>query len=228
LKNNKNDAEQNKARVLVVDDHPIVRQGLVQLINNEPDLAVCAQADTAHDGMKLIASEKPDVAIVDLSLADKSGLEMIKDIKTRFPKLPVLVLSMHDEQLYAERALRAGALGYVMKEEATENVMTAIRSVIRGEIYVSGSMTGKILHHFVGGRPAETKINPVERLSDRELEVFQLIGQGRPTREIAEKLFLSVKTIETYRAHIKEKLKLQNATQLLQQAIQWVQSQNQT
>jgi len=211
----------NKARVLVVDDHPIVRQGLVQLINQEADLVVCGDAENAHKAIEAIKLLKPDVAVVDISLKSINGLELIKNIKVDHPKLPILVLSMHDEGLYAERALRAGAKGYIMKQEATENMLMAIRRVLKGEIYVSEKMGAKMLHQLVDGRQ-DAGSSPLDRLSDRELEVFQLIGQGLGTRQIAEQLHLSVKTIESYREHIKEKMKLKNATELVQHAVQWV------
>ncbi len=218
-------ADENKANILIVDDHPIVRQGLAELVNHENDLTVCGQAEDARQAMKAIKELRPNMAVVDISLRETSGIELIKDINVQYPNLPVLALSMHDESLYAERALRAGAKGYIMKAEATEKVITAIRKILNGEIYVSDKMATKMVRQLVGSK---TKISttPVERLSDRELEVFHLIGKGYGTRQISERLHLSVKTIETYRAHIKEKLSLANAAELLQHAIQWVSSQN--
>jgi len=215
----------DKSKILIVDDHPIVRQGLAELVNHENDLAVCGQAEDAHQAMKAIKELRPEMAVIDISLKETSGIELIKDINVRYPKLPVLALSMHDESLYAERALRAGAKGYIMKAEATEKVITAIRKILNGEIYVSDKMAAKMVRQLVGGR-TEISTSPVERLSDRELEVFHLIGKGYGTRQISERLHLSMKTIETYRAHIKEKLNLANAAELLQYAIQWVGSQN--
>ncbi len=211
----------DKRGVLIVDDHPIVRQGLAQLIDQEHDLRVCGQAEDAYEAMQAIKELNPDLAVVDISLKDTSGIELIKDIKVHFPGLPVLTLSMHDEGVYAERALRAGARGYVMKQEATERVVTAIRRVLSGEMYVSEGVAAKMVSKLVAG-PAQTGGSPVDRLSDRELEVFRLIGAGYGTREMAEKLHLSVKTIETYRAHIKEKLDLIDANELLRTAINWV------
>jgi DNA-binding NarL/FixJ family response regulator len=211
--------QQKKARILVVDDHPIVRQGLVLMVGHEPDLEVCGEAASAAEALKVIAATQPDAAIVDLSLKGSSGLELLKDIKVRYPKLAVLVLSVYDESMYAERALRAGAMGYMMKEEAVEKVITAIRRILSGQIYLSENMASRLLHVLVGGRPVGT--SPAERLSDRELEVFQLIGQGYGNTEIARRLHLSPKTVETYRGHIKDKLNLSNATELLQHAIQW-------
>ena len=211
-----------KARVVVVDDHPIVRRGLVQMINNEGDLEVCGEAETIVEALKVVAATKPDVAIVDLYLKGTSGLELLKDVKVRYPKMPVLVLSMYDESIYAERALRAGARGYMMKEEATERVLVAIRRILAGQIYLSETMAARLLHLFVDGR-RDHGSSPTDRLSDRELEVFQLIGNGLGNSQIAAKLHLSAKTIETYRAHIKDKLNLQDSTELLRAAIQWSQ-----
>ncbi|MHC4174187.1 MAG: response regulator transcription factor [Planctomycetota bacterium] len=215
----------DKSKILIVDDHPIVRQGLAELVNHENDLTVCGQAEDAHQAMKAIKELRPNMAVVDISLRETSGIELIKDINVQYPNLPVLALSMHDESLYAERALRAGAKGYIMKAEATEKVITAIRKILNGEIYVSDKMAAKMVRKLVGGR-TEISTSPVERLSDRELEVFHLIGKGYGTRQISERLHLSIKTIETYRAHIKEKLGLANAAELLQHAIQWVSNQN--
>jgi DNA-binding NarL/FixJ family response regulator len=209
--------------VLIVDDHPIVRQGLAQLINEEPDLQVCGQAEDAVEALQAIATLEPDLVIVDLSLKNTSGLELIKDIKVRHASLPVLTLSMHDEAIYAERALRAGARGYIMKHEAIDRVVTAIRRVLAGQIYVSEDLAANMVGKLVVGNSDSSKLS-VERLSDRELEVFRLIGMGYGTREMAEGLHLSQKTIETYRAHIKEKLHLQDTNELLRTAIHWVKS----
>ncbi|MHC4596249.1 MAG: response regulator transcription factor, partial [Planctomycetota bacterium] len=214
-----------KSKILIVDDHPIVRQGLAELVNHENDLVACGQAEDAHQARKAIKEQRPDMAVIDISLRETSGIELIKDINVQYPDLPVLALSMHDESLYAERALRAGARGYIMKAEATEKVITAIRKILNGEIYVSDKIAAKMLRKLVGGK-AEISTSPVQRLSDRELEVFHLIGKGYGTRQISERLHLSIKTIETYRAHIKEKLSLANAAELLRYAIQWVSSQN--
>ena len=217
----------NKYRVLLVDDHPILRKGLAELINQEPDLLVCGEAEEAPKAFEAVGVLNPDVAVVDISLKGGNGLELIKNIKIDNAELPILVLSMHDEGLYAERALRAGAKGYIMKQEATENMLLAIRRVLKGEIYVSEKMGAKMLHQLVAGRP-DTGSSPLDRLSDRELEVFQLIGQGLGTRQIAEELHLSVKTIESYREHIKDKMKLKNATELVQHAVQWVKTEAST
>ena len=210
-----------KRTVLIVDDHPIVRQGLAQLINQEHDLVVCGQAEDAHEAIRAVRENEPDMVIVDISLKDTSGVELIKDLQVQHPELPILTLSMHDEAVYGERALRAGARGYIMKQEAIEKVVTAIRRVLAGEVYVSDGMAAKMVSKLVGGASKRTG-SLVERLSDRELEVFRMLGEGYNTRETAEKLHLSVKTIETYRAHIKDKLALQDASELLRAAIQWV------
>jgi DNA-binding NarL/FixJ family response regulator len=216
-------AKKSKARVLIVDDHPIIRQGLSELINHEDDLVVCGQAEGANQALSAIKKTRPDTVVVDISLKDRSGLELIKDIRAQHPDLAVLALSMHDESLYAERALRAGARGYVMKVEATENVVKAIRRVLSGQVYLSDRMSARMIHKLVG-HEAEASDSGIDRLSDRELEVFTMIGQGIGTRQIAEKLCLSIKTIETYRAHIKEKLDLADAAELLTYAVQWVSS----
>ena len=208
-------------KVLIVDDHPIVREGLAELIGREQDLIVCGQAESGRSALEIIEEVGPDVAVVDLSLEDVNGLTLIKNVRSRRPALPILVLSMHEESLYAERALRAGAQGYIMKREAPRQVILAIRRVLGGEVYLSEALASRLMQTLVGRRgPAE--VSPVARLSDRELEVYTLIGQGLKTREIATKLDLSVKTIETYREHLKEKLGLKNATELVQSAIQWV------
>jgi DNA-binding NarL/FixJ family response regulator len=211
-----------KKRIVIVDDHPVVRQGLAQLIDQEPDMEVCGGAEDIAQALKVIATTKPDIAIVDLSLKDCSGLELIKDIKTRYPKVLILVLSMLDEAFYAERVLRAGAQGYIMKEAATERVVLAMRRILSGQVYLSDAMSSRILMGFVGGKPVGEGL-PIKHLSDRELEVFESIGQGMGTRQIAERLHLSIKTIEAHRENIKKKLKLKNATELLRHAIQWVQ-----
>lgn len=209
-----------KHRILLVDDHPIVRQGLGEMINQQRDLEVCGTAEDVGRAMDFIEKSMPELVIADISLKGSNGIELLKNIKVRFPRTLVLVLSMHDESLYAVRALRAGAAGYIMKQEATEKVLMAIRQVLNGEIYLSEKMEKRMMHQLVGGRTTRTG-SPIEDLSDRELEVFGLIGQGHGTRQIAEELHLSIKTIESHRAHIKEKLNLKNATELVQHAMQW-------
>ena len=218
-------AHEGRKRILIVDDHPIVRRGLAELVDQQAGLVVSGQAEDAHQAMEAIRAQEPDMVIVDISLKETSGLELIKDIKTRHPGLPVLTLSMHDESLYAERALRAGAKGYIMKQQATEELVMAIRKVLDGQVYVSDTIAAKMVRKLVGSGP-DAGASAIDRLSDRELEVFRLIGEGHGTRQIAERLHLSVKTIETYRAHIKEKLDLADSAELLKHAIQWVKSQN--
>jgi DNA-binding NarL/FixJ family response regulator len=211
----------SKAKVLIVDDHPIVRQGLAQLLNSEPDMVVSAEAETARRAMAAITESKPDLAIVDITLQGTNGIELIKNIVAQWPELPILVLSMHDEALYAERALRAGAKGYVMKQEATEKLTGALRRILNGQIYVSEKLADKMMRKAIDGK-AMQDTSPVAVLSDRELEVLQLIGQGHGTRQIAEDLNLSIKTIESHRAHIKEKLNLKTAPEMVRFAVQWV------
>lgn len=218
-----NEVENRRAGILLVDDHPIVIEGLTQLINQQQDLIVCGEASDSPGALKAIEALKPNLAIIDISLKSGSGLDLIKSLQQRFPKLPVLVLSMHDESLYAERVLRAGARGYITKQEATEKLITAIRRILDGDIYLNEKVTSKILSRVISTSPAKN-LSPVNGLSDRELEVFQLIGQGHGTREIAEMLHLSIKTIETYREHIKEKLKLSNAMELVRHAVNWLES----
>ncbi len=209
-----------KHKVYVVDDHPIVRQGLGLMINREPDMFVCGEAEEAHSALQALTTLQPDVMIVDISLGGPDGIELVKSIRARNTSLPVLVLSMHDESTYAERALRAGANGYIMKQEATEKVLVAIRRILKGDVYLSDRIAGKMLQQYVRGSTT-VKHSPMADLSDRELEVFRLIGDGHGTRQIAEELHISVKTVETYQAHIKEKLSLRNARELMQHAIEW-------
>jgi DNA-binding NarL/FixJ family response regulator len=211
----------NKSRVLLVDDHPIVRQGLALLIDRESDLCVCGEADGAHSAFHAIATLRPDMLVLDLSLNGPDGLDVLKEIRVKTTNLPVLILSMHDESIYAERAMRAGANGYIMKQEATEKVLVAIRRILQGEVYLSDRLTNAMLQQYVRGPASPAKTSPLVSLTDRELEVFRLIGEGHGTRQIAEELHLSVKTIESYQAHIKEKLALRNARELVQHAIEW-------
>jgi DNA-binding NarL/FixJ family response regulator len=218
-----NETEERKASVFLVDDHPLVREHLTALIQHEADLQVCGAAADAPTALSLISRQVPDLVILDISLKRSNGLELIKSLKEMWPKLPVLVLSMHDEMLYAERSLRAGALGYITKEEATVNVLSAIRKVLRGQVYLSDRMAGRMMKRMVGGVAKEGG-SPLEVLTDRELEVFQMLGRGLGTRQIAEELRLGIKTVESYRARIKEKLQLEDGNQLLQHAIQWVQN----
>jgi len=218
-------AHSAKHRVFLVDDHPITREGLARLINHETDMEVCGQVGTAAKAMAEIELLKPDLVVVDVSLTNgASGLELIKDLAARHPRLRMLTLSTHDEVLYAERALRAGAKGYVMKQEATPKVMAAIRQVLHGGVYLSEAMNNRVLHKMTqtGAVPTATEI---EQLSDRELEVYRLIGRGHGTRQIADELHLSISTVETYRTHIKDKLHLASAPELVRRAVEWVHSQ---
>jgi DNA-binding NarL/FixJ family response regulator len=210
-----------KRRIYLVEDHPVTREGFAQLIDYQADLQVCGQAGTAAKALAGIEALKPDLVIVDISLAESNGIELIKDLKARSPALPVLVLSTHDESLYAERALRAGAKGYVMKQAPTSEVMEAIRRALEGELYLSETMRNKLVHKQLRGGPSSLPGADLELLSDRELEVFQLIGNGETTRQIAAKLHLSVSTVETYRAHLKEKLRLSNGMELVHRAVAW-------
>jgi DNA-binding NarL/FixJ family response regulator len=210
-----------KAKILIVDDHPIVRQGLAQLINRQADLSVYGEAGDAAAARKAVDNLCPDLVLLDLSLRDIPGIDLIKEFQIRQPKLPILVLSMLDQDLYAERVLRAGARGYVMKQEATEKVLIAIRRVLQGEVYVDEKMVSKILKKVAGATSAGEG-SPQGLLSDRELQIFQLIGRGHGTGRIAEELHLSVKTIETHRAHMKEKLKLKDSEELTQYAVSWM------
>lgn len=207
-------------RIFLVDDHPIVRKGMTELINQQPDMAVCGEASSVEEARRLLPEVKPDLVIIDIGLQGASGMELLNYLKNHEPDLLTLVLSMHDEALYAERALRAGARGYVMKHEATTRLQAAIRRVLKGRIYLSERMTDRMLERATHG-DGDYEATPLEKLSDRELEVFQLIGQGLRTSEIADSLCLSVKTIETHRAHIKEKLRLTSAAELVKHAVAW-------
>jgi DNA-binding NarL/FixJ family response regulator len=208
------------AKIFIVDDHPLVREWLTNLIKQHPGFVVCGEAATAAEAVSGINNAKPDVAIVDISLRNGSGLDLIKTMKVMHPDTAIIVLSMHDERLYAERSLRAGARGYIMKRETTRNVIAAIRQVLDGKLYVSSDMAAYFAEKFVDGKPP-TGESSIEQLSDRELEVFQLLGQGRETRDIAKSLNISIKTVQAYCARIKEKLKLANASELLREAVRW-------
>jgi len=210
-------------RLLIVDDHPLFRKGLEELIHSDADFAVCGEAGNAAEAMDVIRKLHPDMAIVDLSLPGANGIELIKNIRAEFPSLPILVLSMHDESLYALRALRAGADGYVMKHEAMANVIQAIREVFNGRPYLSPAMAAQVITKFAH-RQAEGETDAVDRLSDRELEILELIGKGNEVRQIAKLLHLSPKTVETHRAHIKDKLDLKNSREVARFALQWLSS----
>jgi len=215
-----------KIQILIVEDHPVVREGLMTLLNHEPDLNVCGQAEETAGALEAIDLLNPDIAIVDISLKNSDGIELTKMIKARYPHLSVVVLSVHDEMVYAERVLLAGAQAYLMKDAVPENIVKAIRAVLRGEIYVSDAISKKFLHIIAGDKAGMTK-TAIDNLSDREFETFRLIGQGYKAAQIAAQLHLSVKTIETYRSRIKEKLGLTNAAQLLQYSIVWAKKQTQ-
>jgi len=217
-------AKSTAKQIFIVDDHPLFREGLVGLVKRETDLAVCGEADNAPQALSAIESLKPDLVLADIGLPGKSGLELVKDIRAVRPELAVLVISMHDETLYAERVLRAGGRGYIMKQEGGKKLMQAIRQVLDGKIYVSEKMSADILEIF-SGRRAGAEGSPVEQLTDREFEVFQLLGPGKGTRDIAEKLHLSVKTVEAHRANIKTKLKLKSSPELIRSAVRWSEAQ---
>jgi len=212
-----------KKRVFLVDDHPFMRAGLAQLIERQPDLDFCGEAGNAADAFRDMARAAPDLVLADITMPGRSGLEFIKDLSAKYPGLVILVVSMHDEAIYAERALRAGARGYIMKEAGGENLLAAIRQVLRGEIYVSPRMAAIILDGLSARRPRGSS-SPIERLTDREFEIFRLIGQGKSTRDIAETLHLSPKTVDVHRSHIKEKLGLAGATALVHRAVRWVEA----
>jgi len=212
-----------KKRLLLVDDHPIVLHGLAQLVRAEADLEVCGEASSAAEGLKAVAKLKPDLVVVDLTLPDKHGLEFIKDVQAMHPGTFVLVLSMHDESLYAERILRAGARGYVMKETAADTLILAARRVLGGGIYLSERMAGQMLELMAGSRSQATA-SPLERLTDRELEVLQLIGQGRATKHIAAQLHISPRTVEAHRVHIKDKLQVEDGAALVRYAVRWMEA----
>jgi DNA-binding NarL/FixJ family response regulator len=219
--NNPKCDEAEAKRIVIVDDHPLFRKGLEQLINSDDGFAVCGEAASAAQAMSEIRKLKPDLVIVDISLPGANGIELIKNVRAEFPKLLILVLSMHDESLYALRSLRAGAQGYVMKQEALGNVVHAIHEVFAGRPYLSPAMSAKLITNFVQA-PGEGEAHATNRLSDRELEILELLGKGGEVRDIAKALHISPKTVETHRAHIKEKLKLTNARQVTRFAVQWV------
>jgi len=214
---------QSRHRILIVDDHPMMREGLRTLISRERDLIVCGEAETASQALDAVAKLKPDLVLADITLPGPNGIELIKDICALQQGMSILVISMHDESLYAERVLRAGARGYIMKQESGPTMMQAIRQVLAKRIYLSDKMSARILEYVVGKR---TEASPIKRLSDREWEVFQLVGRGRSTVQIAEELHLSPKTVEAHRAHVKEKLDLRTMTELVSFASRWVETQD--
>lgn len=213
----------SRHKILLVDDHAMMRAGLAQLIDKQPDLQVCAEAGDPASALSELSRVQPDLVLTDLTMPGRSGVEFIKDLIAMRPELPVLVVSMHEESLYGERLLRAGARGYIMKEAGGEALIAAIRQVLSGQVYVSPKMSAKILENMSSRKPRGSD-SPVLKLSDREFEIFRLIGQGKGTREIAGQLNLSVKTVEVHRGHIKEKLGLKDATALVHQAIRWVET----
>lgn len=211
-------------RILIVDDHPLVRQGIRMLLSGQSDLSVAGEAASAHEALELMRTEAPDAAIVDLTLKESSGLDLIKDIQIRHPRVMVLVVSMRDEGFYAERVLRAGARGYVTKEEGPDEILRGLRRILDGQIHVSDRVASKVMQKIIAGA-GDQRANPLDSLTDRELQVFELVGNGLPTREIARELHISTKTVDSHREHIKEKLHLASASELLRHAIQWVQCQ---
>jgi len=211
---------EEKERIIIVDDHPLFRERLSELINHELDMEVCGEAEDARQAIEIIRNTSPDLAIVDITLKGSGGLELIKSIRELPTAVPVLVLSMHEESLYAERALRAGAAGYITKHESAENVLLAIRRVLAGEVYLSGTLTSAFLKSLTAGLKSTSQ--PLDRLTDRELEILELIGRGQATRQIAETLRLGMATVDTYRARIKEKMNFRTGTELQHFAIRWV------
>jgi len=224
MANSEGNPKANCTRIMLVDDHPIVREGLAESINREPDLFVCAQAEDHQEALKAFEASKPDLVVIDLMLKSSSGLELIKDIHTRWPRVLILVVSMHDETLYAERVLRAGAQGYITKQEATRDILPAIRRVLAGGIYLNERTASVVLARLASKTQAVSN-SVADLLADREMQVFELTGQGLSTREIAGQLHIDMKTVDTYRARIKEKLNLKTSSELLQLAIRWSKNQ---
>jgi DNA-binding NarL/FixJ family response regulator len=218
--NPKQTTTSTKRRIFLVEDHPITRRGLAELINHEADLCVCGEADNAAAALEAIKDTKPDLALVDITLPRRSGLSLLKDIRLWTPNTYVIVLSMHDESLYAERVLRAGGHGYIMKDQGGDKLLVAIRQVLSGKTYVSERVSTRIIDAFAG-RTRKSESSPVGRLTDREFEVFQLLGQGLPTAEIGRRLHLSSKTVDSHRLHIKEKLQLTSLPELMRYAVRW-------
>jgi DNA-binding NarL/FixJ family response regulator len=208
-------------KILIVDDHPLVRQGLIGLVSTQPDFQVCGEASSISEARQLADSTHPDVAIIDLTLTDGSGIELIKDLSESYPEMKLLVVTMHDELLFAERALRAGAMGYVNKQEVSRTIIKAIRDILQGKLYLSQRTTERMVHLALGSKSHQGS-SPIERLTDREIEIFQMIGQGLTSRQIAGKLGLSPKTVDAHRERIKQRLELKNVTELTKHAVQWV------
>ena len=220
-------AQPPRKGILLVDDHSFMRAGLAQLIDRQPDMKVCGEAGDPAEAVQQLAKTKPDLVLTDLTMPGRSGLEFIKDLHAFNASTPILVISMHDESVYAERVLRAGARGYIMKGAGGESLLIALRQVLRGEVYVSPQMSARILENLSGSRPRGSS-SPIEKLTDREFEIFQLIGQGKSTRDIAAQLHLSPKTVDVHRTHLKEKLELKDATALIRHAVRWVETQGQS
>lgn len=216
-------SDSNKTKIILIDDHPLMRKGVAMTLEEEIDFDVVAQASDAESSIAMFDEHKPDVAIIDISLPGMNGLELLKHVISRFPDVKCLIVSRHEEELYAERAIRAGARGYLMKVEAGDKIVQAVRQVINGGLYLSSDINQKILMNLATGSSSANQ-TPLEILSDRELEVFELIGNGVPTKEIAAKMHVSVKTIESYRSRIKQKLKIESASELMHHAVKWVQS----
>lgn len=212
-----------RRKILLVDDHPFMRAGLAQLIELQPDMMVAGEAGNPAEALEKFTSSKPDMVLTDMTMPGRSGLEFIKDLRAVEPEIAILVISMHDEAIYAERALRAGARGYIMKEAGGENLLAAIRQVLAGQVYLSPRMSANAFDRFSGRRPRGSS-SPIEKLSDREFEVFRLVGQGKSTRDIADELHLSTKTVDVHRTHIKEKLELKDVTALVRHAVRWVET----
>lgn len=218
------EAEAVRRRILIVDDHPFMRAGLAQLIDKQPGMMVSGEAGDPAAALAALAKGRVDLVLTDITMPGRSGIEFIKDLHAMYPDLPILVISMHDELIYAERVLRAGARGYIMKEAGGENLLAALRQVLGGQVYVSPKMSARILDNLSGRKPRGSN-SPIEKLTDREFEVFQLIGQGKSTRDIAKQLHLSSKTVDVHRGHIKEKLELSDTTALVRHAVRWVETQ---
>lgn len=217
-----NKHKEHPIRIVIVDDHPLVRERLVELIHREPDLVVSGEAEDRHEALELVESSRPQMAIIDLSLKTSLGIELIKDLQARWPEVMILVVSMQDELIHAERCIRAGARGYITKQQASRHVMQAIRHVLSGQLYLSEAVASQLLARSLGSPPGSDFSHSILMLADRELQVFELIGKGHSTRQIADLLILDIKTIETYRARIKEKLGFKDTPELLQRAIAWV------
>jgi DNA-binding NarL/FixJ family response regulator len=225
MKASKLEGPTRRKRIILVDDHPMTRAGLAELINKQPDLEMCCDAGSPAEALQKMSKARPDLLVTDITMPGRSGLEFIKDALAFHPKLPILVVSMHDEQMYAERALHCGARGYIMKEAGAEMLLTAMRCVLSGEIYLSNRVSGLLLGKLIG-RPPRASSSPIEKLTDREFDVFRLLGEGKTTREIALQLHLSPKTVDVHRSHIKEKLALKGSTALLRFAVRWADSQD--